>query len=50
VVAPNHPEVCQLAESFLTELVGVPVRQHCDTTGSPQCSFIVLPPSPETPA
>ena len=50
VVAPNHPEVCQLGESFLTELVGMSVQQQCDNTGSPQCSFIVLPPDAETPA
>ena len=50
IIAPNHPEVCQLAETFLTELIGVPVQQKCDNTGSPQCSFIVQGPSPETAA
>ncbi len=48
VIAPNHPEVCQLAETFLTELIGVPVQQRCDNAGAPQCSFIVEQPSPET--
>ena len=40
-VVLEHPEVCHLAETLLTELVGVPVQKHCDYTGSPRCSFTV---------
>lgn len=40
-VVPTHPEVCQLAETFLSELAGVPVQQRCENPGSPHCSFIV---------
>ena len=46
-IAPNHPEVCQLAETFLSELIGTPVQQRCDNVSSPQCSFVVLSPAPE---
>ncbi|SRR5712691_3872389 len=27
---PGHPEVCRLAETLLTELVGVPVHEQCE--------------------
>lgn len=35
----THPEVCRLAEALVTEIVGVPVRERCDRSTSPQCSF-----------
>jgi len=35
----EHPEVCKLAETLLSEIVGVEVREHCDRQGSPRCSF-----------
>ncbi len=38
---PGHPEVCRLVEALLTELVGVPVRQHCDRGEVPRCCFEV---------
>ena len=34
-----HPEVCQLAESLVAEIVKVPVKEHCDRTGRPKCRF-----------
>jgi len=37
----EHPEVCHLAETLLTELVGVPVQEHCERTGSVPCRFVV---------
>jgi predicted ArsR family transcriptional regulator len=40
-VAPEHPEVCHLAETLLTELVGVPVQEHCTRTGPVPCRFVV---------
>lgn len=40
-VAPSHPEICQLAETLLTELVGAPVQQRCGSHGSNHCFFIV---------
>jgi len=37
----EHPEVCQLAESLLSEIVGADVREKCEREGSPRCSFEV---------
>ena len=34
-----HPEVCQLAEALVAEIVGQPVREHCDRTATPKCCF-----------
>src|SRR6185295_8514012 len=34
----EHPEVCQLAESLLSEITGAEVREHCEREGSPRCS------------
>ncbi len=38
-VTPDHPKVCSMAESLLTELVGVPVHEHCDRGEKPRCCF-----------
>jgi len=38
----EHPEVCQLAESLLTKVIGAKVRERCNREGSPQCAFEVL--------
>jgi len=35
----EHPEVCRLAESLVAEIVGAPVQEHCDRSGSPRCRF-----------
>ncbi|HEV2913781.1 MAG TPA: ArsR family transcriptional regulator [Pyrinomonadaceae bacterium] len=35
----EHPEVCELAEALVTEIIGVPVREHCDRGESPKCCF-----------
>ena len=40
-VVPGHPEVCQLAESLLTELVGVSVQECCNGSEATQCCFVV---------
>jgi predicted ArsR family transcriptional regulator len=37
----EHPEVCQLAESLLSEIVGATVRERCERNGSPRCTFEV---------
>ncbi len=41
-VTPDHPEVCRMAETLLTELVGVPVHEHCDRSENPRCCFEVV--------
>lgn len=35
----EHPEVCQLAEALLAEIIGTRVQEQCDREGSPRCSF-----------
>ncbi|HEX3282853.1 MAG TPA: ArsR family transcriptional regulator [Pyrinomonadaceae bacterium] len=35
----EHPEVCQLAEALMTEIVGTRVIERCDRNGPPQCRF-----------
>jgi predicted ArsR family transcriptional regulator len=34
-----HPEVCQLAETLVAEIVKAPVHERCDRSGRPQCRF-----------
>ncbi|MDQ3795464.1 MAG: helix-turn-helix domain-containing protein [Actinomycetota bacterium] len=40
-VSPDHPEVCRMAETMITELAGVPVYEHCDRGERPRCCFEV---------
>jgi predicted ArsR family transcriptional regulator len=42
-VVSEHPEVCQLAESMVEEIVGAPVKEICDRSGSPKCCFEIMP-------
>jgi DeoR family transcriptional regulator, suf operon transcriptional repressor len=37
----KHPGVCLAMESFVAEIVGVPVKECCDRGGRPQCCFEV---------
>lgn len=39
----EHPEVCQVAEAMLQEIVGEPVKEVCDRAGSPKCCFEITP-------
>ena len=34
-----HPEVCHLAETLVSEIVKVPVEEHCNRQGTPKCRF-----------
>ncbi|MDQ3854912.1 MAG: helix-turn-helix domain-containing protein [Chloroflexota bacterium] len=40
-VAATRPEACELAEALLTEVVGVPVCEHCTRGEPPRCCFEV---------
>jgi predicted ArsR family transcriptional regulator len=40
-ISVNHPEICLMAESLLTELIGVRVTQACKTTEPVECVFAV---------
>jgi predicted ArsR family transcriptional regulator len=35
----RHPEVCQLAEALLADVIGAPVQEKCDRSGAPRCVF-----------
>jgi predicted ArsR family transcriptional regulator len=37
----EHPEVCELAEALVAEIVGLPVRESCQRGESPKCCFEV---------
>ncbi len=39
VLVPDHPDVCRLAETFVSEVAGVPVRECCDRGATPRCCF-----------
>lgn len=38
----EHPEVCQLAEALLSQIVGAQVREQCDREGAPRCRFEII--------
>jgi predicted ArsR family transcriptional regulator len=39
----EHPEVCQVAEAMLGEMLNEPVTEICDRSGSPKCCFEIKP-------
>jgi predicted ArsR family transcriptional regulator len=45
-IVPGHPEVCRLAETMLSELVGVPVQEQCERGDSLHCKFVLPGASP----
>jgi predicted ArsR family transcriptional regulator len=38
---PDHPEVCRMAETLVTEVASVPVYERCDRGERPRCCFEV---------
>jgi predicted ArsR family transcriptional regulator len=40
-VVQDHPEICRMAETLLSELIGIPVHEHCDRGERPRCCFEV---------
>jgi predicted ArsR family transcriptional regulator len=42
-VTPDHPEVCRMAETLISELAGVPIQERCDRGARPHCCFEVAP-------
>jgi predicted ArsR family transcriptional regulator len=46
VAVAGHPEVCRLVETLLTDIIGVPVRQHCRREPAPRCYFEVAATDP----
>jgi len=39
----TRPETCRAVESFVSEVVGAPVRECCARDGRPRCCFTVQP-------
>jgi predicted ArsR family transcriptional regulator len=35
----EHPEVCEVAEALVAEIVGLPVHESCHREGTPKCRF-----------
>ena len=44
---PEHPEVCRLAESLLSTIVGAPVVERCERDEPPRCRFELAHPDAE---
>jgi predicted ArsR family transcriptional regulator len=42
---PGHPEICHLAETLLSDLIGVPVAECCQRGDNPRCCFAVPAPT-----
>ena len=42
-VVSDHPEVCRLAETLMSEIIGENVQERCDREGVPRCRFEVMP-------
>ena len=42
-VVAEHPEVCKVAESLVSEITGEKVVERCDRTGLPKCRFEIRP-------
>jgi predicted ArsR family transcriptional regulator len=42
VSVSQHPEVCRLAEVFLSEVTGLKIKEHCRKGEHPKCSFEIL--------
>jgi predicted ArsR family transcriptional regulator len=40
-VVSEHPEICRMAETLLTEVAGIPVHERCDRSTRPRCCFEV---------
>jgi predicted ArsR family transcriptional regulator len=45
-VTATHPEACLIAESLLSEIIGLPVTQHCLHGPKPSCCFEVAAKKP----
>jgi predicted ArsR family transcriptional regulator len=43
---PGHPEICHLAETLLSDLIGVPVAECSQRGDHPRCCFPVPAPAP----
>jgi predicted ArsR family transcriptional regulator len=44
-IVPDHPQMCQLAEALVSELVGEPAQEQCDQGEAPRCRFAIVKPA-----
>jgi predicted ArsR family transcriptional regulator len=44
-IVPDHPQMCQLAEALVSELVGAPAQEQCDQGDAPRCRFSIEKPA-----
>lgn len=42
VTVSQHPEVCRLAEAFLSEVTGLKIKEHCRKGEHPKCTFEIV--------
>jgi predicted ArsR family transcriptional regulator len=42
----EHPEICKVTESFLSESLGRAVSEQCDRASEPKCRFLIEPIKP----
>jgi predicted ArsR family transcriptional regulator len=40
----EHPEICRLAETFVSDVAGLPFHESCERGPTPHCRFIPLVP------
>jgi predicted ArsR family transcriptional regulator len=40
-ITAHYPGACLIVEALLTEIIGVPVKEHCTRGQSPSCCFEV---------
>jgi len=40
-VVCHRPEICLAVEALLTDVIGAPVRSHCEHGARPRCSFAI---------
>jgi predicted ArsR family transcriptional regulator len=40
-ITAHYPDACLIVETLLTEIIGVPVKEHCTHGQSPSCCFEV---------
>lgn len=38
-LAPSHPEICGLAEKFVSDVTGIAMREQCERGAKPHCYF-----------
>lgn len=38
----EHREACRIMETFLTDLIGLPVQEQCDRSTPPRCFFEII--------